>query len=367
MARTARTPGGPGFASRIIAWQQRHGRHGLPWQGEPPDPYRVWLSEVMLQQTQVATVLGYFDRFVVRYPDVHALAAAADDEVMALWAGLGYYSRARNLLRCAREVVARHDGRFPASSAALARLPGIGRSTAAAIAAFCFGERAAILDGNVRRVLARWMALDVDTSPAALARLWAEAEALLPRRPSARQMRAYTQGLMDLGATVCRPRAPRCDACPLRSDCRAHASGDPMRFPRRRAGAERPRLDLWLLWADRADGALWLTRRPATGIWAGLHALPVFDSADALQATLPPGCVPRRLPARRHDLTHRRLTLHPFQVRWPDGPPPPTPGRWVGRAELAGLGLPAPLAALLRGPTPGAAGIDAHRDRSRRS
>src|SRR5436190_18768646 len=203
-ARVLRSPRLSSFADRVIAWQRTHGRHTLPWQNTR-DPYRVWLSEIMLQQTQVATVLGYYERFLQRFPDVHALAAASIDDVFALWSGLGYYSRARNLHRCAQKVVAEHGGRFPPTSAALAELPGIGRSTAAAIAAFCFGERVAILDGNVKRVLTRVLAFDGDLAEARAEReLWTEATALLPLHDIA----AYTQGLMDLGATVCAARAP---------------------------------------------------------------------------------------------------------------------------------------------------------------
>src|SRR5690349_16259112 len=183
---------GTTLAERVIAWQRTHGRHDLPWQ-RTRDPYRVWLSEIMLQQTQVSTVLAYYERFLARFPDVAALAAAPLDEVLALWSGLGYYSRARNLHRCAQAVMAQHGGRFPASSEVLATLPGIGRSTAAAIAAFCFGERAAILDGNVKRVLTRALGFAGDLSQSGAEReLWAKAESLLP----ATGMEAYTQGLM---------------------------------------------------------------------------------------------------------------------------------------------------------------------------
>ncbi|MEO5697809.1 MAG: A/G-specific adenine glycosylase, partial [Burkholderiaceae bacterium] len=264
------------IAPRVIAWQRQHGRSHLPWQGSR-DPYRVWLSEIMLQQTQVATVLGYYARFVARFPDVAALAAASLDDVLVLWSGLGYYSRARNLHACAQAVVQLHGGRFPADSAALARLPGIGRSTAAAIAAFCYGERAAILDGNVKRVLTRVLGFDADLAVAANERaLWAQAQALLPETG----IEAYTQGLMDLGASVCSARAPQCAACPLRTACVATQQGDPERYPVKRRKAPRGRREhVWLLLEWRAQ--VWLLRRPSSGIWAGLWSLPEFEPGAA--------------------------------------------------------------------------------------
>ena len=203
------------IARRVVAWQEVHGRNHLPWQ-QTRDPYRVWLSEIMLQQTQVTTVLDYYARFLARFPDVAALAAAEQDEVLGLWSGLGYYTRARNLHRCARQVVEKHGGVFPASAQVLATLPGIGRSTAGAIAAFCFSERVPILDANVRRVLTRVLGFDKDLASAANERLlWDEAQQLLPQSDLGRAMPRYTQGLMDLGASVCKPRAPRCGDCPL--------------------------------------------------------------------------------------------------------------------------------------------------------
>jgi A/G-specific adenine glycosylase len=194
------------FAQKLIAWQRRHGRHDLPWQGTT-DPYRIWLSEVMLQQTQVSTVIPYYQRFLRKYPTVRALASASEEEVLELWSGLGYYARGRNLHKAARIVAM--DG-FPRTAEKIAELPGVGRSTAAAIAAFAFGERAAILDGNVKRVLARCFLL------ADKEQMWKQAETLLPKRGVER----YTQALMDLGATICTARTPRCDACPVKPACR---------------------------------------------------------------------------------------------------------------------------------------------------
>ena len=266
------------FAPRLIAWQEAQGRHQLPWQQgsgdrDTRDPYRVWLSEIMLQQTQVAAVIPYYQRFVARFPDVHALAAASLDEVMQHWSGLGYYSRARNLHAAARRVVEVHDGVFPDAPEALAELPGIGRSTAAAIAAFAFGRRAAILDGNVQRVLARVFAVDGTTSTAATSRrMWDLAQSLLPSR----SIESYTQGLMDLGATVCRPRNPTCMLCPFANDCRARAEGRidelPQR-PSRKAVPERRATMLFVTHGAQFDHVL-LERRPPLGIWGGLWSLP---------------------------------------------------------------------------------------------
>lgn len=336
--------GSPGLATTVIAWQRQHGRHGLPWHGSR-DPYRVWLSEVMLQQTQVVTVLDYYARFLARFPDVAALAAAPLDDVLASWSGLGYYSRARNLHRCAQAVMAEHGGAFPSSAAALATLPGIGRSTAAAIAAFCFGERAAILDGNVKRVLTRALGFADDLAEARHERsLWVLAEALLP----AQGIEAYTQGLMDLGATVCLIRRPHCDACPLRAGCVAQAQGRPEAYPVKTRKLKRSRRAHALLWLQQAD-RVWLQQRPARGVWAGLWSLPEADGLrdwECRVSAWPGGGGP--LPAFVHVLTHVDWTLTPLQWRLPDdAPAPDLPGRWFTVDEALQLGLPAPIRKLL--------------------
>ena len=342
-------PGGTaaGFARRIVDWQREHGRHDLPWQVR--DPYRVWLSEVMLQQTQVATVLAYFERFVARFPDVRALAAASLDDILALWSGLGYYGRARNLHRAAQVIVAEHGGEFPRSSEALAALPGIGRSTAAAIAAFSFGERVAILDGNVKRVLTRVLAFAGDLAEAGAEReLWSAATGLLP----ARGIGAYTQGLMDLGATICVARAPRCLLCPVRDLCAAAKAGTQERYPvKSRRGVRSRRDNAWL--ELRWRGQVWLLQRPARGVWAGLWSLPEFDSIASLQAATAgwPGRG-EALPPFVHVLTHFDWHLQPLRWTlpaatsargvarltggWPEG-------RWFPIDEALALGLPAPL------------------------
>jgi A/G-specific adenine glycosylase len=338
----------PSFAERIVGWQKQHGRHSLPWQNTR-DPYRVWLSEIMLQQTQVATVLAYYERFTARFADVRALAAVDTGDVLAAWSGLGYYSRARNLHRCAQAVVAEHGGEFPTTSAALAELPGIGRSTAAAIAAFCFGERVAILDGNVKRVLARVLAFEGDLAEARAEReLWAAATSLLP----ARDIAPYTQGLMDLGATVCTARSPHCLLCPARDACAAARAGTQDRYPVKSRRLVRGRRDnVWL--ELRWQGAVWLVERGASGVWAGLWSLPELDSLDALDSVTAgwPGAA-ERLDPFVHVLTHFDWHLRP--VRWTF--PPRTSaatlgallaawpaGRWLRDEEALALGLPAPL------------------------
>jgi A/G-specific adenine glycosylase len=343
---------GTAFAQRVIRWQRRHGRHGLPWQGTR-DPYRVWLSEIMLQQTQVATVLDYHGRFLLRFPDLPALAAAPLDDVLALWSGLGYYSRARNLHACARQVKEQFGGKFPRSAEALAELPGIGRSTAAAIAAFCFGERVAILDGNVKRVLSRALGFGDDLAVAANERrLWQLAQSLLPPRNIA----AYTQGLMDLGATLCTSRAARCGDCPLRADCVAHRQERVQDYPRKSRRSVRGRRENALLWLARGP-RLWLVRRPDSGVWAGLWSLPEFADAHSLRSAVEgwPGGG-EELPAIDHALTHFDWRLCP--VRWTlprrvgavrlqaltDTLPG---GRWVDRGEALRLGLSAPVRRLL--------------------
>ena len=348
----AATPVDTPFADTVLHWQRQHGRHHLPWQGTR-DPYRVWLSEVMLQQTQVGTVLAYYARFLDRFPTVQALAAAPLDEVLGLWSGLGYYSRARNLHRAAQAVVTDHGGQFPSNALLLQTLPGIGRSTAAAIAAFCFGEPVAILDGNVKRVLARALGFDGDLARAPQTeRLWALAQSLLP----AQGIESYTQGLMDLGAGVCLARSPRCDVCPLALRCVARAQGRPEAYPVKTRTLKRgTRFNVWLDLRWRQQ--VFLLQRPDQGVWAGLWSLPEFDSlAQALAAldTLPGD--PVEQPPFVHVLTHLDWTLAPLRwtlpprlprsaadllaARWPHG-------RWVGEVDALSMGIPAPVRRLL--------------------
>ncbi|QYY26478.1 A/G-specific adenine glycosylase [Diaphorobacter sp. MNS-0] len=341
------------LATQVVRWQAAHGRNHLPWQNTR-DAYRVWLSEIMLQQTQVATVLEYYARFLARFPDVRQLAAAAQDEVLALWSGLGYYSRARNLHRCAQIVVHQHGGEFPRTVDELAALPGIGRSTAGAIAAFCFGARAPILDANVRRVLTRVLGFGADLAEAKNERaLWQQAEALLPRQDLSHAMPRYTQGLMDLGAGICLPRNPNCLLCPLQEACAARRDGNPQDYPVRTRKLKRSAQAWWLLLRQDGAGRLWLERRPSTGIWAGLYCPPVYDSRAALDEALQlhASCDARDLPAFTHVLTHRDLHLHPVLAR--DATPQPDAhcaeqqSGWFAPAQWPALGLPAPVRKLL--------------------
>ena len=300
----------------------------------------------MLQQTQVSTVLAYYQRFLARFADVQALARAHEDEVLGLWSGLGYYSRARNLHRCAQVVVAQHGGQFPRQAKLLEALPGIGRSTAAAIAAFCFDERSAILDGNVRRVLSRVLGFGDDLAELRHERtLWQLAEALLPEVPA--DMPAYTQALMDLGATLCLPRRTACSQCPVSAMCQAHAQGRVLDFPVRSRKLRRTSQALWLLLALDGERRVWLHKRAARGIWAGLYSVPVFESEAALMQAWPGESALQALPVRQHALTHKDLHLHPM-LGCCDAPTLTAgSGDWFAAAQWTVLGLPAPVRSLL--------------------
>jgi A/G-specific adenine glycosylase len=333
------------FAKLLLAWQEMHGRSGLPWQGIQ-DPYCVWLSEIMLQQTQVITVLGYYARFLERFPNVAALAAASPDDVLALWAGLGYYSRARNLHACAQAVVRAHGGEFPRSATMLQSLPGIGPSTAAAIASFCYAERVAILDGNVKRVLTRVLGFEKDLALSKHERELLEmATELLPRRDLANAMPRYTQAIMDLGATICTPRQPSCSACPMAGRCVANMQGRAHDFPVKTKKLKRSSQSLWLLCAQRKDGAVLLQKRPAPGVWAGLYCLPLFESLEALETQLTPmqqaGLKAR--PPFLHVLTHKDLHLHVMALEATASLS--ALGEWV--TDWRAVGLPAPVKKLL--------------------
>ncbi|ROV55974.1 A/G-specific adenine glycosylase [Neisseria chenwenguii] len=335
------------FARRLITWQRRHGRRDLPWQVS--DPYRVWLSEIMLQQTQVATVAGYYPRFLEKFPTIQSLASAPQDDVLALWAGLGYYSRARNLHKAAQQVVTEFGGQFPQNRADLERLCGVGRSTAAAIAAFAFHQRETILDGNVKRVLCRVFAQDGDPQDKKFEnRLWQLAESLMPSENA--EMPAYTQGLMDLGATVCKRSKPLCGECPMAGICQAKAQNRTAELPRRKAAAETAPLPLYWLVLRRKDGAVLLEKRPAKGIWGGLYCVPCFETLEALnQFAARHGIFSDGLseqPALTHRLTHRLLLITPFSAQAESV----SDGLWAASENLAAYGLPKPLAAYLQRP-----------------
>ena len=332
------------FATPLIAWQKQAGRHELPWQNTR-DPYRIWLSEIMLQQTQVSTVIPYYQRFLAAFPDVGALARAPLDSVLALWAGLGYYARARNLHRCAQTVAAVYAENFPKSASILAELPGIGRSTAAAIAAFSTGERVAILDGNVKRVLCRFFGISGFPGAAPVERkLWSLAESLLPDG----DIEAYTQGLMDLGATVCTRSRPRCMACPLAAGCIARREGRQSALPEPRPRTSVPtRSSSFVMITD--GRALLLERRPPTGIWGGLLVPPEGDPETVLSRLGLTVQSMQALPPLKHAFTHFRLTLLPVLCRVPAGVACHEPGlHWVPLSEAAAAGVPTPIRKLIR-------------------
>ena len=343
------------FSRRVADWQRLHGRHGLPWQ-TTRDAYRIWLSEIMLQQTQVATVLPYYVKFLARFPDVAALAAASEDVVLAHWAGLGYYSRARNLHNAAKQVAAKHGGVFPDSVELLAELPGVGRSTAAAIAAFAYDVIAPILDGNVKRVLARHAAIEGFPGTSSVEKqLWIEAQARLPKRRE--DMVAYTQGLMDLGATVCTKSDPRCLLCPVANDCAARSEGRIADIPAPRPSKKIPERSQRYLLALHGDEVL-LVKRPAPGIWGGLWCLPELAQGDDATTVArvrfgvsKAAAAATELPPFKHTFTHFRLTLAVTRlVATRIDAAANAPGTvWLARQELATAALPKPISTLLAG------------------
>jgi len=348
------------LANRLIAWQRAHGRHDLPWQNTR-DPYRVWLSEIMLQQTQVSAVIEYYQRFLKHFPDVETLALASSEAVMAQWAGLGYYARARNLHACAKRVMTVWNGSFPSDAAGLATLPGIGPSTAAAIASFCFGERAAIMDGNVKRVFTRYFAIEGDpTQRATETKLWQLARQELPSvktcETDPEAMARFTQGQMDLGATLCTRSRPRCAECPIEKGCLARRTGRTEELPWPRARKILPERAIGMVVACH-DHHVLLELRPESGIWGGLWSLPEFE------ATLTPeqACQTLGLQTKSvqtltsflHVFTHYRLTISPLLAlaSTPVAQLDSTSAmrRWMPIEQLDTLGLPAPVRNLLKG------------------
>jgi A/G-specific adenine glycosylase len=307
------------FTAALLRWFDLHGRHNLPWQ-QNPTPYRVWVSEVMLQQTQVAAVIPYYERFMREFPTVQELAASDEDAVLHLWTGLGYYARARNLRKCAQALVTLHCGEFPASIDEVTALPGIGRSTAGAILALARGERHPILDGNVKRVLARVFGIAGDPGSASvLAELWTQADACTPTE----RVAAYTQAIMDLGATLCTRARPACTVCPMSGFCVAAREGRQAELPWRKAKRDRGSREATLLIAESGVGgarAILVERRPAPGIWGGLWSPPQFESEGAAldwcrMELGEPEVEAQRLAPIEHAFTHFDLRLNPIRVR----------------------------------------------------
>ena len=340
------------FSDRVLDWYDRHGRKNLPWQ-KPRSAYRVWVSEIMLQQTQVATVIPYFLRFMQRFPDIATLASAPSDEVLHHWAGLGYYARPRNLHRAAQIVMTKHGGKFPRDFEAVQALPGIGRSTAGAILAQAFGQRQAILDGNVKRLLSRYHAIPGWPGETAVAaRLWQYAEIHTPTV----RVADYTQAVMDLGATVC-ARRPECVCCPVQSDCMAFARNQVAQYPQPRPRKLRPSRETLMLVLERDDGCVLLEKRPASGIWGGLWSLPELPPEDSAVAHCRDvlgikTSAAQLLAPVQHGFTHFDLTIRPLHLRVRGKPRPVTAGRcWYQPARQhdhePARGLPAPIKRLL--------------------
>ncbi len=343
----------PFIADRLIRWHPEHGRHDLPWQ-RSRDPYAVWLSEIMLQQTQVSTVIPYYARFLQTFPAIGDLAHAPLDDVLALWSGLGYYSRARNLHQAARCIVQEYQGQFPRSREIIQQLPGIGRSTAAAIAVFAFGQREAILDGNVKRIFTRFFGIDGYPGQSKVERLlWQKAEASLPADYRDGRIETYTQALMDLGATVCIRDKPRCDLCPLQPQCNAWQQQRVAQLPAAKPRKPLPQKETVLLLLMRQQRLLF-EKRPSSGIWGGLWCPPEMtagiDAADFCRerwgVTVQP---PVELPALDHQFTHFKLRIYPQLLHVaPEHPVTHPQNIWMSPAEALEQGIPAPVRTLLQ-------------------
>ena len=338
------------FAQRVLDWFDLHGRHDLPWQTDTT-PYRVWISEIMLQQTQVKTVIPYFQRMMARFPDVEALAAAPEDEVLHLWTGLGYYARARNLHKAAKYVSNDLSGQFPDTLEGLQALPGVGRSTAGAILSIAYRKRASILDGNVKRVLARYRAVAGWPGKSAVHdQLWKLAEALTPMARCA----DYTQAMMDLGATLCTRSSPRCEECPLHNDCEAHATGRQLEYPGKKPKKKLPIRQTRFLMLRGPDGEMLLEKRPPTGIWGGLWWFP--EAADLEPEShcfaltgLEPGDI-ESWPVFRHTFSHYHLDIEPVLAKLPTQSEQVMDADrqlWYNVRQPPQIGLAAPVVGLL--------------------
>lgn len=347
------------FSQAVLAWYDKFGRKHLPWQ-QNITPYRVWVSEIMLQQTQVSTVIPYFERFMLRFPEVGDLAAAPQDEVLHLWTGLGYYARARNLHRCAQVVVEQHQGHFPASVEQLSELPGIGRSTAGAIASIAMGLKAAILDGNVKRVLARYHAVaGWPGTTTTQKQLWEIAESYTPNQRHG----DYTQAMMDLGATLCTRSKPRCPDCPLQQTCVAFAQGNPQEYPGKKPKKQLPEKAVQMLIIRNPYGEILLQQRPPTGIWGGLWCLPeaelTAEPKEHCQQLLQLGqskaaakqlTVLERWDSYRHTFSHFHLDITPVLIQLQSTPSQirERNERWMDPAKPDAIGFAAPVQKLLQ-------------------
>ncbi len=347
----ATTSAAPEFADRVLHWFDQHGRKDLPWQRDTT-PYRVWVSEIMLQQTQVKTVIPYFERFMLAMPTVQSLAKATQDEVLHLWTGLGYYARGRNLHRAAQYICEELEGRFPDSVDSLCELPGIGRSTAGAIISIAYGQRAVILDGNVKRVLARYRALAGWPGQSAIhEQLWQIADGYTPAKRSA----DYSQAMMDLGATLCTRAAPACEGCPLAADCAALATGQQLSFPGKKPRKVLPVKSTAFVMASASNGDIWLERRPGSGIWGGLWCFPeLADPAKANDWCLDQwGMKPESIelwPEFRHTFSHYHLDIKPVRIKLPSSPGAVMEAGdqlWYNSRQPTEVGLAAPVASLL--------------------
>ena len=337
----------PSFATRLLEWWDLRGRKDLPWQ-HPRSAYRVWISEIMLQQTQVKTVIPYFDRFIERFPDIHTLASASEDEVLAAWSGLGYYARARNLLKTAKICLQDYAGELPPTAEVLAALPGIGESTANAIYSLAHDKPAVILDGNVRRVLARYFAIAGWPGKSSTHKqLWKAAGQLLPAQRGA----DYSQAIMDLGATLCTRGKPVCGACPVRDDCRAYSMDAVGRYPGPKPALTISVQSFHMLILTDSNGNVLLERRPPAGIWGGLWSLPADENVEPLRHRLGLNSADlRELPVLQHRLTHIQMSIHPLighTEPLPTGVECTADRRWFGPRDWPAMGLPKPVRQLL--------------------
>lgn len=338
------------FSNRLIAWQKQYGRHDLPWQNTA-DPYAIWVSEIMLQQTQVSAVIGYYGKFMQRFPDIATLADATQDEVLQHWSGLGYYSRARNLHNAAQTIMDEHGGKFPQDFSAIQTLSGIGRSTAAAIASFAFNQVQTILDGNVKRVLTRHFAIDGwPSTPRIEKELWSLADTLLPKT----DMIAYTQGLMDLGATLCTRSKPQCHICPLRETCKAYQEHRVHLLPTPKPRKAIPEKHTTMIILQQGDSVM-LEKRPPTGIWGGLWSFPEADDNDdhktaALHRFGVNASLKQPLPTLSHTFTHFKLHIkpQPLEVVIQNPKASETGQIWLSIEDAIGAAIPTPVRKILQ-------------------